>query len=125
MWPWLPPRLGQVLVDVQLVYASSRPGRQGGPLGVGEDLGGVDLVQTTPGLHHRLFVLVGRKPDEHRPVCVQPTGSHFSHAVPLGQLCVCVSLCRGQGRRTRSGVCGPACMYLSSDGGGFVQKYFM
>ena len=34
------------------------PGRQGGPLGVGEDLGGLDLVQTTPGPHHRLFVLV-------------------------------------------------------------------
>ena len=58
-------RLGQVLVDVQLVYASSRPGRQGGPLGVGEDLGGVDLVQITPGLHHRLFVLVGGKLDEY------------------------------------------------------------
>ena len=70
-----------VLVDVQPVYAGSRPGRWGEPLGVGEDLGGVDLVQTTPGLHHRHFVLVGGKRDEDRPVSVQPTGSHFSHAV--------------------------------------------
>ena len=34
-----------------------------------------------PGLHHRLLVLVGSKLDEDRPVSVQPTGSHFSHAV--------------------------------------------
>ena len=53
-------RLGQVLVDVQPVYAGSRPGRQGGPLGVGKDLGGVHLVQTTPGLHDELMLNVLR-----------------------------------------------------------------
>ena len=98
-------RLGQVLVDVQLVYTSSRPGRQGGPLGVGEDLGGVDLVQTTPGLHHRLFVRVGGKLDEYRPVSVQPASSHFSHAVAFVDGVVWECDTNGLGDRLDNVVC--------------------
>ena len=51
------------------------------PLGVGEDLGGVHLVQATPGLHHRLFVLVGSKLDQDRQVSGLPTGTHLPHSM--------------------------------------------